>query len=128
MNGQLLAGTTKGVFAIDDAGSRQTLEARHVRDLVTVASAPTAFSHYKDEGGAHAGLYRSDDHGQSWRSLCDDAHLPSPVNFHGLITDPDNVGGVLVGTDTGEVWQVSDDAEWAELGSGLPLGWSLAVV
>ncbi len=232
MNGQLLAGTTKGVFVIDDVGSTQTLEARHVRDLVnvngrlfagsagglftsedegqtwagpqlagpdihmmfahpaepgvlfistgygrfdgvaeelegnagvfrsddygeswqyawkgvvprysrplcidrrdpysvTVASAPTAFSHYKDDGGAHAALYRSDDHGQSWRSLCDGAHSPSPVNFHGLIADPDNVGGVLVGTDTGAVWQVSDDAKWTELGSGLPLVWSLAVV
>ena len=36
MNGQLLAGTTKGVFVIDDVGSTQTLEARHVRDLVNV--------------------------------------------------------------------------------------------
>ena len=33
-----------------------------------------------------------------------------------------------MGTDTGEVWQVSSDAAWTELGSGLPLVWSLAVV
>ncbi len=131
-----------GVFRSDDYGESwqyawKGVVPRYSRPLcidrrdpysVTVASAPTAFSHYKDDGGAHAALYRSDDHGQSWRSLCDGAHSPSPVNFHGLIADPDNVGGVLVGTDTGEVWQVSDDAKWTELGSGLPLVWSLAVV
>ena len=95
---------------------------------VTVASAPTAFSHYRDpDGGAHAALYRTDDGGQSWRSLCDEAHSPSVANFHGLIPDPDNVSGVLVGTDTGEVWRVSDDAQWTQLGADLPLVWSLAV-
>ena len=131
-----------GVFRSDDYGETwdyawKGVVPRYSRPLcidcrdpysVTVASAPTAFSHYKDDGGANAALYRSDDHGRSWRSLCDDAHSPSPVNFHGLIADPANVGGVLVGTDTGEVWQVSEDAEWTELGSGLPLVWSLAVV
>ena len=131
-----------GVFRSDDYGETweyawKGVVPRYSRPLcidrrnpysVTVASAPTAFSHYKDDGGAHAALYRSDDHGRSWRSLCDDAHSPSAANFHGLIADPDNVGGVLVGTDTGEVWQVSDDAQWTELGSDLPLVWSLAVV
>ena len=131
-----------GVFRSDDYGetwdyawkgvvprySRPLCIDRRAPYSVTVASAPTAFSHYKDDGGAHAALYRSDDHGQSWRSLCDEAHSPSPANFHGLIADPANVGGVLVGTDTGEVWQVSEDARWTELGSGLPLVWSLAVV
>ena len=131
-----------GVFRSDDYGETwdyawKGVVPRYSRPLcidcrdpysVTVASAPTAFSHYKDDGGAHAALYRSDDHGRSWRSLCDEAHSPSPVNFHGLIADPANVGGVLVGTDTGEVWQVSEDAHWTELGSGLPLVWSLAVV
>ncbi len=93
---------------------------------LTVASAPTAFSHHRDEAGAQAALLRSDDHGHSWRPLTDEAHSPSAANFHGLIVDPDSVGGVLVGTDTGEVWRVSDDAHWTELGSGLPLVWSLA--
>ncbi|WP_420437669.1 WD40/YVTN/BNR-like repeat-containing protein [Candidatus Poriferisodalis sp.] len=131
-----------GVFRSDDYGETwdyawKGVVPRYSRPLcidcrdpysVTVASAPTAFSHYKDDGGANAALYRSDDHGQSWRSLCDEAHSPSPVNFHGLIADPANVGGVLVGTDTGEVWQVSEDAQWTELGSGLPLVWSLVMV
>lgn len=93
MNGQLLAGTTKGVFAIDDAGSTQTLEARHVRDLVNVDGRLFA--------GAAAGLFTSTDGGQTW------------------------AGPQLAGR---EVWQVSDDAQWTELGSGLPLVWSLAVV
>ncbi len=93
---------------------------------LTVASAPTAFSSHRDETGARADLFRSDDQGRSWRSLADEAHSPSAANFHGLIVDPESVGGVLVGTDTGEVWRVSDDARWTELGSGLPLVWSLA--
>ena len=131
-----------GVFRSDDFGQTWSyawkgVTPRYSRPLcvdgrdpysVTVASAPTAFSHYKDDGGAHAALYRSDDQGQSWRSLCDEAHSPSQANFHGLTVDPEQVGGVLVGTDTGEVWRVSDDAQWTELGSGLPLVWSLAVV
>ena len=131
-----------GVFRSDDFGETweyawKGVVPRYSRPLcidrrdpfsVTVASAPTAFSHYKDDGGAHAALYRSDDQGRSWRSLCDPAHSPSHANFHGLTVDPEQVGGVLVGTDTGEVWRVSEDAEWTELGSGLPLVWSLAVV
>lgn len=131
-----------GVFRSDDYGesweyawtgitprySRPMCVDRRHPYSVTVASAPTAFSHYKDDGGAHAALYRSDDHGRSWRSLCDEAHSPSHANFHGLAADPDNVSGVLVGTDTGEVWKVSEDAEWTALGSGLPVVWSLVMI
>ena len=87
---------------------------------VTVASAPTAFSSYKDEGGAKAMLFRSTDGGQSWRSLCDAAHSPSAAKIHGLTPDPDSPGGVIVGTDTGEVWRVSDTAEWDRIGDGMP--------
>ncbi|MCP5029709.1 MAG: hypothetical protein GY929_25845 [Actinomycetia bacterium] len=131
-----------GVFRSDDYGhtweyawtgitprySRpMCIDGRHPYSL-TVASAPTAFSKHTDETGALAALLRSDDHGRSWRSLGDEAHSPSAANFHGLIVDPERVGGVLVGTDTGEVWQVSDDAGWTELGSGLPPVWSLAAV
>lgn len=93
---------------------------------LTVASAPTAFSNYKDHGGAGAMLFRSTDHGASWRSLCDEAHSPSAANIHGLTPDPDQVGGVIVGTDTGEVWRVSNDAIWSEVASGLPAVLSLA--
>jgi len=129
-----------GVFRSDDDGGSwayawKGVVPRYARPMcvdgrdpysLTVASAPTAFSSHRDEAGAQAALFRSDDHGRSWRSLADEAHSPSTANFHGLIVDPDSVGGVLVGTDTGEVWRVSDDAEWTELGSGLPLVWSLA--
>jgi hypothetical protein len=34
--------------------------------------------------------------------------------------DPDYAGWVLVGTETGEVWRVSPDAEWSQLTGGLP--------
>jgi photosystem II stability/assembly factor-like uncharacterized protein len=87
---------------------------------LTIASAPTAFSSFRDEGGAGAMLFRSDDHGDSWRSLCDASHSPSRANFHGLTPDPESTGGVLVGTDTGEVWRVGDDAHWQLLASGMP--------
>lgn len=90
------------------------------RDGLTVASAPTAFSHYKEEGGARAMLFRSDDQGQSWRSLGDKTHSPSAANFHGLIADPEHSGAVYVGTDTGEVWHVSGDATWRLCGRDMP--------
>jgi len=123
-----------GMFRSDDGGETwryawRGVTPRYARPLcidprppygVTVASAPTAFSSFKDEGGAQAMLYRSEDHGESWRSLCDTAHSPSAANFHGLVADPSSPGGVLVGTDTGEVWRVSDRGEWTRLASGLP--------
>ena len=123
-----------GVFRSDDGGASwryvwHGMEPRYTRPLcidprpphaLTVASAPTAFSSYKDAGGAGAMLYRTEDGGETWRSLCDPAHSPSAANFHGLSPDPAAPGGVLVGTDTGEVWRVSDSAVWTRLASGLP--------
>ncbi|MFT5389888.1 MAG: hypothetical protein ACI8PT_000068 [Gammaproteobacteria bacterium] len=128
-----------GVFRSDDYGKSWSyawkgITPRYSRPMcidardpyaLTVASAPTAFSHYKEDGGAQAMLFRSQDEGRSWRSLCDAAHAPSAANFHGLTTDPDVIGGVVVGTDTGEVWQVSDDATWTSLASGMPSVMSL---
>ncbi|WP_416899539.1 MAG: WD40/YVTN/BNR-like repeat-containing protein [Minwuia sp.] len=128
-----------GVFRSDDRGRTWTyawkgITPRYSRPMcidprtpygLTVASAPTAFSSYKDEGGAHAMLYRSEDGGESWRSLCDAAHAPSAANFHGLNVDPEAPGGVIVGTDTGEVWRVSNEAEWTPAASGLPPVWSI---
>lgn len=88
---------------------------------ITVGSAPSAFSSHKDDDGAQAMLFRSEDGCETWRSLCDAAHSPSQANIHGLTSDPDRPGGVVLGTDTGEVWRVSDDAKWTQLASGLPL-------
>jgi hypothetical protein len=123
-----------GVFRSDDAGESWVyawagITPRYSRPMciddrapygVTVASAPTAFSSYKREGGAQAMLFRSEDRGETWRSLCDPAHSPSRANFHGLNVDPEYAGGVLVGTDTGEVWRVSDTAQWQLVADGLP--------
>jgi hypothetical protein len=128
-----------GMFRSDDGGASwryiwKGITPRYSRPLcidpraphgMTVASAPTAFSNYKQEGGAGAMLFRSDDEGDSWRSLCDAEHSPSRVNFHGLTPDPDTVGGVLVGSDNGEVWQVSDTAQWRCVGTGMPAVLSL---
>lgn len=128
-----------GMFRSDDGGASwhyawRGVTPRYARPLcidprppygVTVGSSPTAFSSVRDEGGARAMLYRSDDLGATWRSLCDPAHSPSAANFHGLVPDPTSPGGVIVGTDSGEVWRVSDRGEWTALASGLPIVWSL---
>jgi len=131
-----------GVFRSDDGGSSwqyawRGITPRYSRPMcidsrapygLTVASAPTAFSSFKDDGGAAAMLFRSEDGGESWRSLCDNAHSPASANFHGLNVDPDSSGGVLVGTDTGEAWRVSNDAEWTQIASGLPVVLALIAV
>lgn len=131
-----------GVFRSDDSGETWTyawsgVTPRYSRPMcidhrapfgLTVASAPTAFSSYADEGGAGAMLYRSDDAGSSWQSLGDEDHAPSAANFHGLTVDPERPGGVLVGTDTGEVWRVGSDAAWEPVGDGMPAVLSLAAL
>ena len=123
-----------GVFRSEDGGVNWTyawrgVTPRYSRPMcidarppygLTVASAPNAFSNFKDAGGAQAMLFRSEDCGASWRSLGDAAHSPSPVNFLGLAPHPSTPGAVVVGTDTGEVWLVSDNGEWQRLAIGLP--------
>ena len=131
-----------GVFRSEDGGESWSyawrgITPRYSRPMcidhrapygLTVASAPTAFSHHRQaNGGAQAMLFRSENGGESWRSLGDDAHSPSAANFHGLTVDPEVHGGVLVGTDTGEVWRVSNDAEWTLCGDGLPAVFAIAV-
>jgi photosystem II stability/assembly factor-like uncharacterized protein len=87
---------------------------------VTVGSSPTAFSAFKDDGGAKAMLFQSVDGGETWRSLGDTAHSPSPAQFHAVAPDPDAAGHVLAGTDTGELWRVSPEARWTLVAKGLP--------
>ena len=123
-----------GVFRSDDAGASwqyvwHGITPRYSRPMcidprppygLTVASAPTAFSSVREAGGAQAMLFRSDDGGASWRSLCDAAHSPSAANIHGLTPDPSAPGAVIVGTDSGEVWQVSAQGAWQRCAEGLP--------
>jgi photosystem II stability/assembly factor-like uncharacterized protein len=130
-----------GVFASEDFGATwayrwRGVEPRYSRPMcidsrapyaLTVAAAPHAFSSYKQEGGARAMLFRSEDEGHAWRSLCDPAHSPSRVNFHGLTADPEVPGGVIVGTDNGEIWRVDNEANWTEVITELPAVLSLAV-
>ena len=128
-----------GVFRSDDRGASwryvwHGVEPRYSRPMcidprppygITVGSAPSAFAHARNAGGAGAMLFRSEDGGENWRSLCDAAHSPSAANFHGLAPDPEAPGGVVVGTDTGDVWRVSAGARWTLVASGLPLVASL---
>lgn len=131
-----------GVFRSDDYGETwdyawKGITPRYSRPMcvdgrapfgLTVASAPTAFSNHTESGGAGAMLFRSEDNGETWRSLCDSDHSPSHANLHGLIPDPVEPGGVIVGTDTGEVWRVADDATWSGVASGLPAVLALAAL
>ncbi len=106
-----------GVFRSDDYGESwqyawKGITPRYSRPMcidprapygLTIASAPTAFSSFKDEEGAEAMLFRSEDEGQSWRSICDAAHTPSRANIHGLEPDPEVPGGVLIDAAEREV-------------------------
>lgn len=87
---------------------------------VTVGCAPTAFASHRDEGGAKSRLYQTTDGGDTWRELGDADHSPSAANILAVEPALAGSGSVLVGTDTGEVWQVSPSAEWTLLASGLP--------
>jgi photosystem II stability/assembly factor-like uncharacterized protein len=123
-----------GVFRSEDGGATwryvwHGMQPRYTRPLcidprpphgLTVACAPTAFSSIKDAPGAQAMLFRTEDEGRTWRSLCDAAHSPSAANFHGLAPDPAVPGGVIVGTETGEVWRVDGAGTWTRVTDGLP--------
>jgi hypothetical protein len=87
---------------------------------VTVGASPTAFSSHKDAGGACAMLFQSADGGATWRSLGDADHSPSAAQIQAVAADPETKGGVLVGTETGELWRVRPDTPWARLAQGLP--------
>lgn len=128
-----------GVFRTDDGGRTWSyawsgVTPRYSRPMcidprpphgLTVGAAPLYNSRFDDPGGAQARLFRSEDGGRSWRSLGDPAHDPSDANFHGLAVDPDRPGGVIVGTDTGEVWRVGADRTWELIVDGLPEVWSV---
>lgn len=130
-----------GLFRSKDAGQTWEwawgdLQPRYTRPIcfdprsphaLSVACAPSAFSSYKDEGGAKSMLYRSDDGGDTWRSLGDADHSPSAANILAVSAGRD-AGHVLVGTDTGEVWDVSPRAEWTLLTSGLPIVQAVEII
>jgi hypothetical protein len=87
---------------------------------LTLPTAPEVRSSIKDPGGAKAILFRSDDDGDTWRSLGDADHSPSAARLTAVTPDAERAGWVLVGTETGEVWRVSPEAAWTQLTEGLP--------
>jgi photosystem II stability/assembly factor-like uncharacterized protein len=89
--------------------------------VVTVGASPTAFSSFGDPGGARAMLFQSADGGETWRSLGDADHSPSGAQIHAVSADPEMTGGVLVGTDTGELWRVRPDTTWTRVAQGMPI-------
>jgi photosystem II stability/assembly factor-like uncharacterized protein len=123
-----------GLYRSDDGGQTwrylwTSLEPKYTRPMcidpraphaLTVGSSPSAGSSHRDPGGAKSVLYQSVDGGESFRSLGDAAHSPSAANIL-AVTPAADAGNVLVGTDTGEVWHVTPQAEWRLLASGLPM-------
>jgi photosystem II stability/assembly factor-like uncharacterized protein len=93
--------------------------------VLTVPAVPNFRSSMKDPEGAQSVLFRTEDGGASWRSLGDASHSPSRVRLTAVTPDPAEAGWVLVGTETGEVWRVSPDAEWRQVCQGLPAVQSL---
>jgi len=93
--------------------------------VLTVPGVPDVRSSIRNAGGAQSVLYRSEDNGQTWRSLGDAAHSPSAARLTAVSPDPEVKGGVLVGTETGEVWRVTEDAAWTKVCEGLPAVQSL---
>jgi len=87
---------------------------------LTIPAVPDVRSSITDPGGAGSVLFRSDDDGQTWRSLGDAEHSPSPARFTAVTNDPTDLGWVLVGTETGEIWRVSPTCAWTQLAQGLP--------
>jgi hypothetical protein len=88
--------------------------------VLTVPGVPDVRSSIRDAGGAQSMLYRSEDEGQTWRSLGDADHSPSAARLTAVAPDPQVGGGVLVGTETGEVWRVTAEASWTRVYDGLP--------
>jgi BNR/Asp-box repeat protein len=123
-----------GPYRSDDGGATwqylgSSLQVHYTRPMcidprpphvLTVPAVPDVRSSISDPGGSRAMLYRSEDDGQTWRSLGDPAHSPSEARFTAVVADPEGVGSVLVGTETGEVWRVTADADWTRLCEGLP--------
>ena len=124
-----------GLFGSEDGGRTwrylwENIQPRYTRPMcidprpphaVAVGCAPSAFSSFKDPGGAKSMLYQSTDGGNTFRSLGDADHSPSAANILAVEPAADETGSVLAGTDTGEVWRVSPESEWTLLASGLPM-------
>ena len=104
----MLAGTTRGIYSIHRGEARQVLESGAVRDLSSDGDRLIA--------GTAAGLFLSDDAGETW-SL---AGMEDREVWQTRAPDPTVPGGVMIGTDSGELWRVSNDAEWSLVASGMP--------
>lgn len=100
---KLLAGTSNGVFAIENGVARQVHGSGDVRDLIS--SGERVFA------STGAGLYRSDDAGESWQ-------LAGMVDREVWQTRSAGNGVWYAGTQPPGLFRSTDDGDsWSEVGS-----------
>ena len=100
---KLLAGTSNGVFAIENGVARQVRGSGDVRDLIS--SGERVFA------STGAGLYRSDDAGESWQ-------LAGMVDREVWQTRSAGNGVWYAGTQPPGLFRSTDDGDsWSEVGS-----------
>ncbi|MCH9675788.1 MAG: glycoside hydrolase, partial [Gammaproteobacteria bacterium] len=149
---KVFAGTSKGVFALEAGGARQVLHSRGVRDLVRLDGnlfAGTGAGLYVSEddgeswqcvaledreiwqvrsagngiyyaGTQPAGLFRSDDAGNTWREVesfanapesadwCVPVKPPLPGRARALVIDREDANRMWVGVEVGGIMRTED--------------------
>ena len=99
----LIAGTTQGVFTLDDHGPSQVLEAADVRDLQMIDGRVFA--------GSASGLFVSDDGGRSWRG-------PQLEGYEVWQIRAATNGSIYVGTQPAGLFRSDDGGHrWTEIES-----------
>ncbi|MEM7363088.1 MAG: hypothetical protein AAF525_03635, partial [Pseudomonadota bacterium] len=109
----ILAGTSKGVFQINEDGHQCTLDRGGIREVVVIGERLFA--------GSGQGIYTSDDGGANWslRGLQDQAVWQIRDNGEGVLYAGTSPTGLYRSTDSGDSWepvpsltQMAEDNGW----------------
>ena len=146
VNGTVYAALKHGHFGAklhrSDDGGNSWRELAAPAFPADAADAPTLFQIWSlDDGGRHhpdrlwigaipAGLFRSDDRGDSWQLISSLWNVPERARWfgggydaagiHSVSPDPRDADRALVAISCGGVWETRDDGtSWAVLGKGL---------
>ena len=116
----VVAGTHKGDIVRTRnalAGSSVPLQSVRPRDgwVTAIAFDPRAegvvYATYGNFGGAH--VYRSADHGETWRSIDGTGAGALPdIPVHSIVVDPDDGQRLYVGTDLGVMVSIDGGQRW----------------